>query len=95
MNKNTEQKEHHSSSNMTLKNTMQANAKTIYALAIVMVVTVIAYSSSLFNGFVWDDDNYIRFNPLVQSFNVIDIFSSFSMGNYHPLTMLSLAIATP
>jgi 4-amino-4-deoxy-L-arabinose transferase-like glycosyltransferase len=90
--KDKEQNKNRPAIDLPLKNNIQANSNLYYAMLAVMLITIIAYSSSLFNGFVWDDDSYIRNNPLVQSFNLPDIFSSFSMGNYHPLTMFSLAI---
>lgn len=65
-------------------------------LGIVLALTAIAYSPSLSAGFTnWDDDVYVTSNPAVlhpSLAGVIRFFGSFHNGNYHPLTMLSLAI---
>ena len=43
-------------------------------------------------GFVWDDDPYIVLNEAVKNFNLGSLLTNFHVGNYHPLTMLSLAL---
>ena len=57
------------------------------------IVVLAAFLPSLKNGFTnWDDDLYVTANPAVQSIsfaNVRTIFSSFFIGHYQPLTMLS------
>jgi hypothetical protein len=40
----------------------------------------------------WDDDKYIQNNPLITSIDLKVLFSTYVMGNYHPLTMLGYAI---
>jgi tetratricopeptide (TPR) repeat protein len=50
------------------------------------------YLPVLHNGFVWDDEFYIQKNSLIQSINLKEIFSRNVMGNYHPLTVLTLAV---
>ncbi len=63
------------------------------ALAIIVLISFIAYLPVLNNGFVlWDDDIYIQNNPLIYSINLKEIFSKYVLGNYHPLTILILAI---
>lgn len=62
----------------------------IYAI---LAVTAIIYSRALFNGFAsLDDDDYLFDNPFIKHFNfesLKEIFSSFYLGNYHPLTTLT------
>jgi len=66
-------------------------------LAVVLVLTLIVFSNTLKNDFIvnWDDDGYVLNNPTIQHLDkasVKEIFSSFHMGNYHPLTTLTYAI---
>lgn len=68
-----------------------------WGLAIVLLVSLLLMSPSLFNDWVnWDDDHYVLNNPLVQSLSMDQIGELFStlqvQGNYHPLTLLSLAV---
>ena len=67
-----------------------------YKLLIVLTITVIAYYPSVNNGFLnWDDIIYVMNNNMIKSFsgeNVVKMFSSFYMGNYHPLIILSFAV---
>jgi len=62
----------------------------IYAL---LAASAIIYSRALFNGFAsLDDDDYLFDNPYIKNFNfdaVKSIFTSFYLGNYHPLTTLT------
>lgn len=62
-------------------------------LAVTLVITFVIYLPSLQNGWTnWDDNGYVIDNALVRTTNVNTHFSEFEvMGNYHPLTMLSLA----
>jgi tetratricopeptide (TPR) repeat protein len=69
------------------------NWKYYGALAIILLISFIAYSPVLQHGLLaWDDDFYIKNNPLVHSINLKEIFSQPVLGNYHPVTMLTLAI---
>jgi tetratricopeptide (TPR) repeat protein len=66
-------------------------------LGIVMLITLVCFSSAIRNDFTnWDDVDYVTQNSLVKSLsweNIKAIFTTKSvMGNYHPLAMLSLAI---
>lgn len=62
-------------------------------LFLIILITFIAFLPVLQNGFVnFDDDRYILNNPMLASINLSDIFSSYIVGNYHPLTMLIYAI---
>lgn len=65
----------------------------------ILVVTVLAYLPALENGFTnWDDNSYVLENPLIRNLDwetCKALFvgpDKFFMGNFHPLTMLSLAL---
>ncbi|MBA4853717.1 tetratricopeptide repeat protein [Emticicia sp. BO119] len=60
--------------------------------AILSVMVFVSYIPVWQNNFVWDDKPYITINELVKSFDIKGIFSEYVVGNYHPLTVLSLAI---
>lgn len=63
------------------------------ALAVIVLISFIASLPVLHNGFLaWDDEGYITKNPLIYSINLKEIFSQNVMGNYHPVTMLVLAL---
>lgn len=70
--------------------------KMFLALFCITIITFIALFPSLKNEFTnWDDPTYVLENNLVKSLsteNIKSIFSSTVSLNYHPLTMLSLAI---
>jgi len=69
------------------------NWKIYLALAIILVISALIYLPVLDNNLLaWDDDGYIKDNPLVYTINLKEIFSQYIMGNYHPLTILTLAI---
>jgi tetratricopeptide (TPR) repeat protein len=70
----------------------KTNKNIYYGLFAIAILTFLLYSAGFKNGFVWDDDDYIKNNPLIHSINLKDIFSNFVMGNYHPLTILVYAI---
>ena len=62
-------------------------------LSAILLVTFFLYLPSLQHSFLaWDDNMYIRDNPLVHSVNLKEIFSQYVAGNYHPFTVLALAI---
>ena len=63
------------------------------ALIGVLLVTFIVYLPSLGNGFTnWDDPAYVTENPLVAHPQVHDLLMTPVSGNFHPLTILSLAL---
>ncbi|MBN2662494.1 MAG: tetratricopeptide repeat protein [Bacteroidales bacterium] len=76
--------------------------KNVIYLFLLVVVTFGVFSPTFKNTFTnWDDGKYVAENPLIQPLNfetVKEIFFSkdlgkrYWMGNYHPLTMLSLSI---
>ncbi len=64
--------------------------------AMIVVAVLLAYFKIFDAGFIsWDDADYVANNKDIQNFSVDNLsrwFSSFYIGNYHPLTMLSYAI---
>ncbi|MBN1252972.1 MAG: tetratricopeptide repeat protein [Bacteroidales bacterium] len=71
--------------------------KTVFKwLIIIAIFTVVAYFPAFKNEITnWDDDNYVVENPNIKELskeNIKNIFSEYYMGNYHPLSMLSLNI---
>jgi len=63
--------------------------------AIIAVITFFVLSPSLKNGFVnWDDFDYVTANSMVMNKTVplIKILKTPVSGNYHPITILSLAL---
>lgn len=70
----------------------QKNRSWIF-IAIIMLATFFVYASSLNNQWTnWDDESYVLKNNLVTQFNLEGILQEQVMGNYHPVTMLVLAI---
>lgn len=71
-------------------------SKNIIVLQIgILLAAVICTYLNVFNaGFIsWDDADYVANNPDIHSFaHIGKWFSSFYIGNYHPLTMVSYAI---
>ena len=65
-------------------------------LIIILTITFLSYYPSLQNDFTnWDDPTYVTENDLVTNFrleNIGQILSTPVSLNYHPLTILSLAI---
>ena len=73
---------------------VRSNPNNYIALLVILIATFIAYIPSLKAGFVnWDDPDYVSGNPLIKDIsNLKMIFTRPIQGNYHPLTILSLAI---
>lgn len=65
-----------------------------WMIPFILVVTFLVYLPALKAGFVnWDDMDYVYDNILIRDLsNLSQILSTPVQGNYHPLTMLSLAI---
>ena len=89
--KNKKEQNKHNRSNKKPVMTSSIDKRYYIGLFIIALITFVAYMPALQNGFVWDDDDYIRNNPLVRSINIKEIFSQYVMGNYHPLTILGHA----
>lgn len=73
------------------------NVPTWFGIGVLLVaVTVIAYLPALDNQFTnWDDTGYVTENYLIRDLSghgLQRIFSANVEGNYHPLTVLSLAL---
>ena len=76
---------------ISIKEEKLLNWKILFLVA----VSFLAYYPSLNNDFVnWDDIVYIMNNEMITAFswvNLKKIFSTFFMGNYHPLILLSFS----
>ena len=69
-----------------------ANRSLLPWLLPVLALTAICFLPMLSNGFTnWDDELYVKENPLLKGPDWQGIFSQASASNYHPLTILSLA----
>ena len=76
-----------------IKTNYSVSRRDYTGLSLILLITFIVYRVSLSNGFVnWDDDKYIQNNPLITFIDLKALFSTYVMGNYHPLTMLGYAI---
>lgn len=69
---------------------------TAIALSAVLIIAVVALLPCLKNDFTsWDDGEYLLRNPVIRSLspgNIKTIFTSFFLGNYQPLSMLSYSL---
>src|SRR5438876_10659905 len=69
-----------------------------YGIAVILLLTFIAFFPSLKDGFVnWDDHQYLLENPITKDLswhNIKHIFNAgtFVMGNYHPLTIFTYCL---
>ena len=65
-------------------------------LIFIIFITLFAYGNAFKGDFLnWDDNLYVTENPSIKSLdiqNIKTIFTNSFVGNYHPLTMLSLAL---
>jgi tetratricopeptide (TPR) repeat protein len=62
-------------------------------LLLVLLATFVVYLPSLGNGFTnWDDPEYVTGNRLVSAPDLGAILTTPVQGNYHPLTIVSLAL---
>ncbi len=72
------------------------NWKNIIIVLIIMIITFIAFSPSLKNGFTnWDDPKYIQENVHIKTLTTEKVkrhFSTFTDSNYLPFVLLSFAI---
>ncbi len=61
-----------------------------------VAITLICYLPAFNNGWTnWDDEGYVLDNAMTKNLSLSTLsqfFSTFQMGNYHPLAMLSLAL---
>lgn len=76
--------------------TWASNRKNLLTLLGTLLAVGIAFSPMLNNTFTnWDDQLYVTENPLLADLSwsgIVDIFSTNVVSNYHPITILSLAI---
>jgi protein O-mannosyl-transferase len=67
-----------------------------WIIFLLLALTAVIYIPVFHNQFTnWDDDLYILENPYLKSLsfdNLKNIFTVYYTGNYHPLTLVSLAI---
>ena len=68
-----------------------------YFLMLIGVVTILVYAKTIGYGLIynWDDAGYILKNEYIKVLSlssIIDVFSSFHLHNYHPLTTLTYAL---
>jgi len=68
-----------------------------FFIPFIIIITAIVFANTLGNGFVdnWDDNGYVLNNEIIKQLNwknLKEIFSSFCIGIYHPLTILSYTI---
>lgn len=70
-------------------------SRLILIACVLIGITAVAFTPSLRNGFTnWDDTAYVTDNLLIRSLspeNLSKIFTTFQLGFYHPLTLLSYA----
>jgi len=66
----------------------------VWVLPFILILTIAAYIPALSGGFVnWDDPEYVTSNLLIRDLsNLRALITTSIQGNYHPLTMISLAI---
>lgn len=78
------------------KSTKRLFKSKVISAVVAIVITFIAFYPTLNNGWVnWDDDAYVLQNNLLTTLDLGGIIAIFKepnvVGNYHPLTVLSLA----
>ena len=96
MQKKKENKQRQPPSKQPAKTSLTVGQKYYGPLLMILLISFLVYLPALRGGFVWDDDDYVRNNALAHSINLKQIFfgghQSFVVGNYHPVTVLMLAI---
>lgn len=77
----------------TVQKKTSAEPNQLLLVIILLLASIFVYASSLKNGWTnWDDQGYLLENDLVKSLSLKAIFSSYVMGNYHPVTVLAQAM---
>jgi tetratricopeptide (TPR) repeat protein len=81
---------------ISLPDSKPGHQKSFIFILLIVFLTGFSYAPSLKNGFTnWDDPNYVYKNSTIQTLNNENtkvLLTKPHMGNYHPLTMLSLAM---
>ena len=76
--------------------TTYKNKRDVSVLLLVITITVIILLPCLNGEFTnWDDNRYVVENNRIRDLSpsgILDIFSSFLLGNYHPITVVSYAL---
>lgn len=96
--KNSFRKQKEKKRDTILQNSNKSTRTEIYLVIFCIIsITSLTFSPTTKNGFTnWDDDIYVTQNPLIKELSpqgILKIFSSIhKSGNYHPLTLLSLAV---
>jgi hypothetical protein len=68
----------------------------LLCIPILLVLTYFTFKSALDNQFVnWDDQVYVEEQPLVLSKEYAKLWKTPVSLNYHPITMISLAMQVP
>ncbi len=77
-------------------NVINKDRKLAILISGIIIITFIAYYPTVNNGFTnWDDPMYVMNNSMIKSLspeNIKIIFTTPLSANYHPVTLLSLAI---
>ena len=75
------------------KRQKQQTGFSVYWLLLILLITGVVFYPMLDNGFTnWDDEFYVLNNALLPGPDWQGIFSQSVVGNYHPLTIISLAL---
>ncbi len=98
--KDTSVKKEQKNRTVKRKNTQKVSSNTfIIWISVITVISLIVYSPSFTHETTnWDDDQYITNNPYLQDLSAKTLKKMFFskeryfMGNYHPVSMLSLNI---
>lgn len=61
-------------------------------VALILIILGVWWPVTRLEFVNWDDVTYLTANPAVQEFRLSELLTGFFAGNYHPLTMLSLAL---
>lgn len=73
--------------------TSRAGSSSLIFPLVIAVCAFIVFSSARNNDFTnWDDREYVINNAFIKEINLKEEFKREYMGNYHPLTMISLAL---
>jgi len=67
----------------------------VWPFILAVVTLIVYYPVYKFQLTNWDDQVYVSENPLIRDLSwkgIQNIFSAFTMGNYHPLVLLTYAI---
>src|SRR5438093_1071042 len=72
---------------------LQKDSLTRILLPALLILTFLVFLPALKNGYVfWDDPEYVTKNPFIKGVPLSTHFTTYYMGNYHPLTMLSYCL---